>query len=99
MVVTGHGVCSMKRSSDSPVTDVSCMSIMDKFGLSSPTRVAAGGGASHNASARYRMMTSPSHLHHLLRTHSNASSTSSAAAADGMLFSISHFLFTSLCET
>ena len=68
---------SMKGSTDvaDGQSDISCMSIMDKFGLSSPTRAAAG--------VRYRPSAtspSPSHLRHLLRSHSNASSSASAAA-------------------
>ena len=56
------------------------MTIMDKFGLSSPTRAAA--------TIRYRpsastTLASPSHLHHLLRSHSNTSAAAAAAAADG----------------
>lgn len=67
--------CSMKRSSDivGSHSDVSAMTIMDKFGLSSPTRAATA--------VRYRPSTSsasPSHLHHLLRSHSNASTTAAA---------------------
>jgi len=64
----------MKRSSDSQ-PDISCMSIMDKFGLASPTRPAS-------AAARYRppSSASPSHLHHLLRSHGNASSAAAAEA-------------------
>jgi len=65
----------MNRSSDSQ-PDISCMSIMDKFGLASPTRSATA--------VRYRPSSSasPSHLHHLLRSHSNASSAAAAAEAD-----------------
>ena len=58
----------MKRTSEiDNQSDISCTSIMDKFGLSSPTRAATA--------VRYRPSTSsasPSHLH-LLRSHSNTS--------------------------
>ena len=67
---------SMKRSSDvaSSQPDISCVNIMDKFGLSSPTRA--------STAVRYRPSTSsasPSHLHHVLRSHGNASVAESGA--------------------
>jgi len=77
---------SMKRLSASDITtsqpDMSCLPSMDKFDLSSPTRTGT------TAVVRYRptpsslaASASPSHLHHLLRSHGNVAPPPPSAAS------------------